>query len=42
VVAVALGVLGSIALASTLTGSSSEAAETVTGTDAVPGVYGTR
>jgi hypothetical protein len=41
-VALALGVLGSVALASTLTGSSAEAADTVKGTDAAPGVYGTR
>jgi hypothetical protein len=42
VVALALGVLGSVALASTLTGSPSEAASSVKGADAVPGVYGTR
>jgi hypothetical protein len=42
VVALTLGVLGSVALASTLTGSSSEAAKSVQGTDSAPGVYGTR
>ena len=42
VVALTLGVLGSVALVSTLTGSPSEAADSVQGTDGVPGVYGTR
>ena len=42
VVALTLGVLGSVALASTLAGSSSEAAEAVENADVVPGVYGTR
>jgi hypothetical protein len=43
VVALTLGVLGSVALASTLSGSSSEAADAVqNNADVVPGVYGTR
>jgi hypothetical protein len=42
VVALTLGVLGSVALASSLTGSSSDAAQSVKGTDSAPGVYGTR
>ncbi|MEU7901446.1 hypothetical protein [Actinoplanes sp. NPDC049118] len=41
-VALALGALGTAALASTLTGTPSEAAQSVKGTDAAPGVYGTR
>ncbi|MBL7258502.1 hypothetical protein [Paractinoplanes lichenicola] len=42
VIALALGAIGSVALASTLTGSSSEAAKTADDTQVVPGVYGTR
>lgn len=42
VIALALGAIGSVALASTLTGSASEAAKTVDDTQVVPGVYGTR
>ncbi len=41
VVALALGVLGSVALVSTLTGSPTEAAQSIQGTDSAPGVYGT-
>ncbi|GAA3345133.1 hypothetical protein GCM10020358_51050 [Amorphoplanes nipponensis] len=41
-VALTLGVLGTVALASSLTGSPSEAASSVKGADAAPGVYGTR
>jgi hypothetical protein len=42
VVALTLGVLGSVALASTLAGSSSEAAKSVDSAEIQPGVYGTR
>ncbi|MGK5683333.1 hypothetical protein [Actinoplanes sp. URMC 104] len=42
VIALALGAIGSVALASTLTGSPSEAAQTVDDAQVVPGVYGTR
>ncbi|MET0422264.1 MAG: hypothetical protein ABW046_00220 [Actinoplanes sp.] len=41
-VALALGAIGSVALASSLTGSSSEAAQSVEKAPDVPGVYGTR
>ena len=42
-IALALGALGSVALASSLTGSASDAAKTASDdTQAVPGVYGTR
>ncbi len=41
-IALALGALGSVALASALSGSSSEAAKTVNDAETVPGVYGTR
>lgn len=41
-IALALGALGSVALASSLTGSPSEAAKSVDDTATVPGVYGTR
>ena len=41
-VALVLGVLGSVALATSLAGSSSEAARTVDDAQTVPGVYGTR
>jgi hypothetical protein len=41
-IALALGALGSVALASTLSGSSSEAAKTVNDAETVPGVYGTK
>jgi hypothetical protein len=41
-VALTLGVLGSVALATSLTTSSSEAANAVEGGEVVPGVYGTR
>ncbi len=42
VVALTLGVLGSVALASSLTASPSDAANAVEGGGVVPGVYGTR
>ena len=42
VVALAFGVLGSVALASSLAGSPSEAARSVDDAQTVPGVYGTR
>lgn len=42
VVAVTLGVLGSVALVTSLTGSSAEAVKTVGHTDTKPSVYGTR
>ena len=42
VVALTLGALGTVALASTLSASPSEAADSVEGATAVPGVYGTR
>jgi hypothetical protein len=42
VVALTLGVLGSVALATSLTASSSEAANSVEDGGVVPGVYGTR
>ena len=40
--AVALGVLGTVALASSLTGSSQEAARSSEDVQSIPGVYGTR
>ena len=42
VIALALGALGSVALASSLTKSPSEAAQSVDDAATVPGVYGTR
>jgi hypothetical protein len=42
VIAVTLGVLGSVALASSLTGSSTEAVQSVNDADTVPGAYGAR
>ena len=41
-IALALGALGSVALASSLSGSASEAAKTVNDAETVPGVYGTK
>jgi hypothetical protein len=41
-VALALGAIGSVALVSSLTGTPSEAAQSIKGADAEPGVYGTR
>ena len=42
VIALALGAIGSVALASSLSGSSSEVAKTVDDNTVVPGVFGTR
>ncbi|MBU2663976.1 hypothetical protein KOI35_10795 [Actinoplanes bogorensis] len=42
VIALALGAIGSVALASSLTSKSSDAAATTDDTQVVPGVYGTR
>lgn len=42
VLAVALGALGTVAVASSLTGSSSEAAQSANDAETLPGAYGTR
>ncbi|MBM2614768.1 hypothetical protein JIG36_04260 [Actinoplanes sp. LDG1-06] len=42
VIALALGAIGSVALASSLTGTSADAAKVADDTKTVPGVYGTR